>query len=120
VSRIRYLLYDLIDKQLVDAAGERCGRIDDVELAGDPPRITHLIVGMSAERRSVVARLVHAVARRIYAALGGTLPLAAVKVPWSDVEEWNGTVRLKRRDRELGLRRMEDQVARLVRTWPGA
>ncbi len=119
MSRIRYLLYDLVDKQLVDAAGERCGRIDDVELDGDPPRVTHLIVGMGG-RRSLVARVVHGTARRVYAALGGVVPLAVVKVPWSDVDEWNGTVRLKRRDRELGLRRLEDHVARLVRRWPGA
>ena len=120
MSRIRYLLYDLVDKQVVDCEGERCGRVDDVELTGDPPQIAYLIVGMGADRRSIVARLVHAVASRVYRALGATGPLAPVKVAWTDVDEWNGTVRLKRKDGALGLRRMEDAMAQVVRRWSGA
>ncbi len=118
--RFRYLLYDIVDKQLVDAAGERCGRVDDVVLVGDPPRVTHLVVGMGREHRSRLGRLVHAVAARLYRACGGSLPLEPVQVPWAEVAEWNGTIQLRRRDRDLGLRRLEDQVARVVRRWPGA
>ena len=120
MRRIRYLLYDIVDKQLVDRAGERCGRVDDVVLEGDPPRIAFLVAGMGREHHTRFGRMMHAIAQRVYTVLGGKGRLDVVQVPWREVADANGTIRLKRGDGELGLRRTEEQAARVVRRWPGA
>ena len=97
----------VLDHQLVDCEGRRCGKVDDLELEGvteGQPRVAAIVVGVTAwRRRGPIARAAAALARG-----------RAVHVPWSEVEEVAAGVQLKRTARELRLARGDDRAARYV------
>jgi sporulation protein YlmC with PRC-barrel domain len=54
--------FDLLDRQIIDVAGESVGKVDDVELTVGPsgaPRVTALLVGPQALGRRLGGRLGH-------------------------------------------------------------
>ena len=103
----------ILDHQLVDADGRRCGNVDDLELEGlgeGRPTVAAILVGAPAWRnRGRLGRLAAALAR------GRT-----VRVPWGDVAEVGSVVRLRKTAHELGLGRGEDRARKLVERLPGA
>jgi sporulation protein YlmC with PRC-barrel domain len=103
----------ILDHQLVDVNGRRCGKVDDLELesvAEGKPRVTAILVGGSAWRgRGRLGRLA--------ARLGGG---RLVRVAWADVDEVGASVKLRREASELGLGRGDDRARRLVAWIPGA
>jgi sporulation protein YlmC with PRC-barrel domain len=106
------LALGILDHQLVDADGENCGKVDDLELRGinrGEPEVVEILVGGNAWRTR--GRL-----GRIASRLGGN----AVHVPWSEVESVSAVVRLKRTAAELGLGRGDERWACLVAKLPGA
>jgi sporulation protein YlmC with PRC-barrel domain len=84
--------FDLLDRQIVDVAGESVGKVDDVELSVDPtdpsgaPRITALLVGPQALGRRLGGRLGHWIS-----AVAGTLHPAEhpdpLRIAWDLVAE---------------------------------
>jgi sporulation protein YlmC with PRC-barrel domain len=85
----------LLDHQLVDDDGRRCGKVDDLELEG------------VREGRPVVAAIL--VGRR-----------RQVHVPWDRVEKVDSGVHLKGSARELRLGRGDDRMRRWLEWIPGA
>ncbi|MFI5908115.1 hypothetical protein [Dactylosporangium sp. NPDC051541] len=85
--------FDLLDRQIVDLAGEAVGKVDDVELTVDVgehgervPRITALLVGPQALGRRLGGRLgrwISGVAGRLHPAANPD-PL---RIPWDIVAE---------------------------------
>ena len=102
----------VLDHQLVDREGRKCGNVDDLELTGlssGGPEVTEILVGGSAWRgRGLFGRFA--------AAVSGN----AVHVPWTEVDEVSAVVKLKRTAPELRLGRGDDRAAKLVRWIPGA
>jgi sporulation protein YlmC with PRC-barrel domain len=85
----------LVDHQLVDSDGRRCGKVDDLELTGirkGRPQVTGILVG----RR----RTVH--------------------VPWEEVAKVDSGVHLKRTAAEVRLGRGDVRARKLVAWIPGA
>jgi sporulation protein YlmC with PRC-barrel domain len=85
----------LVDHQLVDSDGRRCGKVDDLELTGireGRPQVTGVLVG----RR----RTVH--------------------VPWEEVAKVDSAVHLKRTAAEVRLGRGDVRARKLVAWIPGA
>ncbi len=83
------LALGILDHQLVDVDGRRCGKADDLEVSGireGRPRVTAILVG----RR----RHVH--------------------VPWDEVAKVDSAIHLKRSASELRLDRDERRARRLV------
>jgi hypothetical protein len=107
------LALGILDHQLLDAEGRRCGNVDDLELAGvreGAPRVEAILVGAPVWRgRGALGRLAAALAR------GKT-----VRVPWREVGKIDSGVRLKRSAREYGLARGDDRARKLVEWIPGA
>ena len=103
----------ILDHQLLDSEGRRCGNVDDLELAGvrqGQPRVVEILVGVAAWRhRGRVAALAARLAR-------GNV----VHVPWSEVAEIASAVELSRTARELRLGLGDDRARRLVESIPGA
>jgi sporulation protein YlmC with PRC-barrel domain len=103
----------VLDHQLVDCDGRRCGKADDLELEGmreGKPRVSAIVVGVPAWRgRGALARLGAALSRG-----------RAVHVPWSEVEEVASGIHLKHSAAELRLGRGDDRAARLVGRLPNA
>jgi sporulation protein YlmC with PRC-barrel domain len=103
----------VLDHQLVDSDGRRCGKIDDLELEGirdGEPRVVAILTGPPAWRgRGLVGRLAARVAR-------GELK----RVPWEEVAEVKADVRLRKPAPELGLGRGDDRLRPLVEKLPGS
>ena len=109
-----FIVHRLLDEQLVDADGRRCGRVDDIELRGTPPRVTALLVGSGLYPRRLPRRL-----RRLARRIGGPeiWGRTAVRIPWEEVDAIGATVKLRKKAEELGLGEGDDprhwMVARL-------
>jgi sporulation protein YlmC with PRC-barrel domain len=103
----------IVDHQLVDSDGRRCGKVDDLELEGvdgDSPRVTALVSGGSGWRaRGRLGRLTAWLARG-----------RAVIVSWDEVEKIDSALRLRKPARELGLGRGDDHARPLVERIPGS
>ena len=103
----------LLDHQLVDSEGRRCGKVDDLELEGvrdGTPRVAAILTGPGAWRgRGRVGALLSRLAGR-----------RVVSVPWSDVAEVAAGVRLKKTAAELRLARGDRRAERWVEKLPGA
>jgi sporulation protein YlmC with PRC-barrel domain len=107
------LAFGVLDHQIVDAEGRRCGKVDDLSIEGGPgetPVVQAILVGPGAWKgRGRLARLV--------SRLAGD---AIVRVPWVDVDEVKSAIELKKSARELGLGRGDDRAARWISRLPGA
>ena len=85
----------VLDHQLVDVDGRRCGKVDDLELTGvreGTPAVDAILCG----RRH------------------------PVRVPWTEVSSVDSAVRLKRKASELRLGRGDARARRWVAWIPGA
>ena len=103
----------LLDHQLVDSDGRRCGNVDDLELAGvgeGEPRVTAILSGPPVWRgRGVLGRLAS------WIASGDT-----VRVPWEEVERIEAAVHLRKTSRELRLGRGDDRARPWIERIPGS
>jgi hypothetical protein len=114
------LVYRLLDDQIIDVDGRRCGRVDDVELLGgpgEPLQLSGLLTGRGAYAARMPRRL-RALARRLFGddVRGGTVR----RVPWSEVEDVSATVRLFKRAGDLGLAGDDLELQRPLDRMPGA
>jgi sporulation protein YlmC with PRC-barrel domain len=103
----------LLDHQLVDRDGRRCGKVDDLELEGvrdGEPRVVAILTGPPAWRgRGAVGRLLARFARG---------PL--VRVPWDEVAACEAGIHLHKSAHELRLGRGDDRAAKLIERIPGS
>ena len=97
--------YRLLDGELVDSEGRRCGRVDDAE-------ITAILSGPGTWAQ----RLPRALWRPAARILGED----CVRVPWDAVRDIDEVISLKRRGEDLGLGRGDDSAGRVVRRIPGS
>ena len=109
------LALTVLDRQLVDAHGRRCGRVDDIEFEERPGgalEVTALLVGPAAWP----ARMPNLVGK-VLARLAGD---GLTRVPWSDVVEISHVVKLDKPAAELGLSRGDDRAGAWIERLPGA
>jgi sporulation protein YlmC with PRC-barrel domain len=103
----------VLDHQLVDSDGRRCGKVDDLELSGirdGDPRVAAILTGSPAWRgRGMLGRLFARIVR-------GKL----VRIPWDEVSGCEAGIHLRKPAPELRLGRGDDRAARLVGRIPGA
>ncbi|WP_426514021.1 hypothetical protein ACPPVO_27415 [Dactylosporangium sp. McL0621] len=115
--------FDLLDRQIVDLAGEAVGKVDDVELAPGPdggPRIAALLVGPQALGRRLGGRLgrwVSSVSGRLHPAENPD-PL---RIPWDVVGHTDSAVHLTIRRELLAEPALEQWLREhLISRIPGA
>ena len=105
--------FGLLDHQLIDAEGRRCGKVDDLAIEGGPgetPVVTAILVGADAWKgRGRLGRLAAKLA-------GG----GSVRVPWDVVDDVTSAVALKKSAKDLGLGGGDDRAARWVKRVPGS
>ncbi len=88
----------LLDDQLIDSNGERCGRVDDVELKGEVGKklgVDALLTGSGAWARRVP--------RPLSAAVPAIFAAWMVRVPWDAVKDVSTAVRLSQPANVLGI-----------------
>ena len=107
------LCLGILDHQLVDADGRRCGKVDDLELEGvrdGDPRVNAIVTGPGGWRgRGRLGRLLATLVRA-----------RTVVIPWEEVAEVGADVRLRKPARELGVGWGHDLAARWVEKLPGS
>jgi sporulation protein YlmC with PRC-barrel domain len=109
------VVHRLLDEQILDCDGKRCGRVDDVELRGSPPRITALLVGEGLYPRRL-PRLLRGMARKL--AGPERWGSNALRVPWEKVDEIDAALHLCCKAEELGLGEGDDPERWMVRRLP--
>jgi sporulation protein YlmC with PRC-barrel domain len=109
------LTYGVLDHQLVDSEGRRCGKVDELELegkAGEDLRVVALLVGTGVWRGRLPAP---------FAGLAGRLfARKVVRVPWEVVETVEAAVHLGKTASELGLGRGDDRWRERIVRIPGS
>jgi sporulation protein YlmC with PRC-barrel domain len=110
-----FLAHRLLDEQILDSEGRRCGRVDDIELEGTPPRVTALLVGEGLYPRRL-PRLLTPLARRL--AGPERWGANALRIPWHEVDRIEAAVHLRGKAEELGRGEGDDPERWLVRRLP--
>jgi sporulation protein YlmC with PRC-barrel domain len=86
----------ILDEQLVDADGHRCGRVEDLEFdagLGERARLICFLCGATAWKRRLPAAM---------AELFPGDPKGLRRVPWDQVAKMGNEIELRCRDEELG------------------
>ena len=104
----------ILDHQLLDCEGRRCGNVDDLAIEGGPGEHAEVVAilrgpGLSRSRSGCLGRLA--------AWVGGG---GRVRVPWDEVAEVESHVRLKRKATDYGLGRGDDRLRPWIARIPGA
>jgi sporulation protein YlmC with PRC-barrel domain len=110
-----FVAHRLLDEQILDSEGRRCGRVDDIELRGSPPRISALLVGQALYPRRLPGRL-RVLARRL--AGPERWGSQALRIPWEEVDRVEAAVHLRGKAEELGLGHGDDPEEWMVRRLP--
>jgi len=108
------LALGILDHQLLDSEGRRCGKVDDLAIEGGPgeeAEVVAILCGPALWRGRA------GLLGRIAARLGGG---GRVRIPWSEVAEVESHVRLKKRAPDYGLGRVDDRLRPWVQRIPGA
>ena len=105
---------NLLDHQLLDAEGRRCGKVDDIALEGAPGEELEVVAilcgpGVWRARAGVIGR--------VASWLGGG---GRVRIPWDEVDGVASHVKLRKRAEELGLGRGDDRLRPYIEKIPGA
>jgi len=112
------LVYRVLDEQLVDVDGRRCGRVDDLEFdgsLGEPPRLSAIVSGSGVWHRRM-PRPLRGVGERIFGR--GVSGEDVIRVPWREVDDIASVIRLKGKARDLGLAQGDERDAKLVAKLP--
>jgi sporulation protein YlmC with PRC-barrel domain len=105
---------NVLDHQLLDKDGRRCGNVDDLAIeggVGEAAEVVAILVGPGywPQRAGLIGRIAGFV--------GGS---RRVRVDWSDVRTIDAAVELKREASELGLGRGDDRLRPYLDKIPGA
>jgi sporulation protein YlmC with PRC-barrel domain len=108
------LALGVLDHQLLDRDGRRCGKVDDLAIEGGPGEDAEVVAILSGPG---VWRSRAGVLGRIAARIGGG---GRVRVPWSEVDSVESHVQLKKRAPDYGLGALDDRLRPWIERIPGA
>lgn len=109
------LAYRLLDLDLIDSEGRRCGKVDDLVLDGEPGESTYVsaILAGPGARAQRLPRWLRGLRARVFAR-------DVTRVPWSEVEKVETAVELDKRAVELDLGGGDRAAAGIVERMPGS
>ena len=99
----------ILDHQLLDADGRRCGNVDDLAIEGD--EIVAILAGPGVWRQRA------GWIGRVAAWIGGH---ERVRVPWPEVRDVASHVVLRKAADEYGLGRGDDRLRPYIERIPGS
>jgi sporulation protein YlmC with PRC-barrel domain len=104
----------VLDHQLLDSEGRRCGNVDDLAIEGEPGGEAEVVAilsgpGVWPQRAGALGRLA--------AWIGGG---GRIRVPWGEVVEVESHVRLRKKATDYGLGRGDDRVRPWIEWIPGS
>ena len=104
----------VLDHQLIDSDGRRCGNVDDLAIEGEPGEDAEVVAILSGPD---VWRGRAGLLGRIAAWIGGG---GRVRVQWDEVAEIESHVRLKAKAGDYGLGRGDDRARPWIEWIPGS
>jgi hypothetical protein len=108
------LALGILDHQLLDCDGRRCGNVDDLAIEGGPGERAEVVAILSGPD---VWRARSGWIGRLAAWIGGG---GRVRIPWEEVAEVESHVRLKKKAPDYGLGRGDDRVRPWIERIPGS
>ena len=112
------LAYRILDDQLVDVDGRRCGRADDIEFEGglgEPPRLYAILSGSGSWHRRFPRRL-RGIGARVFGS--GVSGDNVIRVPWNQIDDIGAVLKLKAKARDLGLAQGDYRQGEHIAHWP--
>jgi sporulation protein YlmC with PRC-barrel domain len=105
---------NVLDHQLLDRDGRRCGNVDDIAIEGGPGETAEVVAllvgpGFWPQRSGWIGRLA--------ARIGGK---RRTRIPWDQVSKVDSGVRLRGRATEYGLGIADDRLRPFFEKIPGA
>jgi len=109
---------EILDHQLLDRDGRRCGNVDDLELAGEPggDLVVVAILSGPGEFRRRLPRVARPLAWLLERAFG----TGVTRVEWTDVDGHEGAIELRGRATDYGLGAGDDVAGRWIARIPGS
>jgi sporulation protein YlmC with PRC-barrel domain len=108
------VVYRVLDSQLLDVEGRRCGRVDDLQFEGGVGEPTHLAAILSGHGTwsTRLPRRLRRLGRRVFGEpVWGS---NARRVPWDQVDDVDAAVELKGRAADLGLAEGDVKLAQVI------
>jgi len=107
----------VLDHQLLDCNGRRCGKVDDLELAGGPgePLVVAAILSGPGAFRSRLPR-----ARPVAWVLERLFGRGVSRVEWSEVSGHDGHIELRQDAKTYGLGAGDDRAGEWITRIPGS
>jgi sporulation protein YlmC with PRC-barrel domain len=106
------LVYHVLDMQVLDVNGRRCGRVDDVEIELESGQATALLIGSGVYPDRLPGHRLRALSRKVTGP--EVLGKNTIRVPWEDIDSIETTVTLKRPADELRLGRGDTELSGVV------
>jgi sporulation protein YlmC with PRC-barrel domain len=100
---------NVLDHQLLDKDGRRCGNVDDLAIEDDVVVAIYSGPGVWPQRAGWIGRLA--------GWIGGS---QRIRIPWEEVEKVDSAIHLKRTAPEYGLGRGDDRLRPYLEKIPGA
>jgi sporulation protein YlmC with PRC-barrel domain len=104
-----HLGHNILDHQLLDKDGRRCGNVDDLAIEGDEVVAILSGPGVWPQRSPWLGRLA--------GWIGGS---SRVRIPWDEVTKIDSAVHLRRTAPEYGLGKGDDRLRPFIERIPGA
>jgi hypothetical protein len=118
MSRDVLLGKELLDHQLLDRDGRRCGNVDDLELDGGPG--TELVVAAILSGPGMFRRRLPRAARPVAWLLERAFGTGVTRIEWAEVAGYDGAVELRGRADDYGLGAGDDIAGRWIARVPGS
>jgi hypothetical protein len=106
------LVYRVVDDQLVDVEGRRCGRVDDL---GSPTRLYSILSGSGVWWRRL-PRPLRGLGQKVFG--HGVVGEDVIRVPWEQVDAIDTVLHLKGKARDLGLGQGDDRLEPFIAKLP--
>lgn len=109
----------VLDHQLLDCNGRRCGNVDDLELAGGPGEplvVAAILSGPGAFRRRLPPRA----GRPLAWVLERLFGRGVTRIEWSDVSGHDGHIALRGEAGTYGLGAGDDRAGAWIARIPGS
>lgn len=106
------LVYHLLDLQVLDVNGRRCGRVDDIEIDLDSGHATAILIGSGTYADRLPWHRLRRIARRVTGP--EVMGRNTVRVPWGEIDSITATVSLRRPAEEMGLGRGDSELSPVV------
>lgn len=112
------LVKEIVDHQLIDRDGRRCGNVDDLELAGGPGE--ELVVAAILSGPGMFRQRLPAAGRPLAWLLERLFGRGVTRLPWDEVAGHDGAVKLRKHASDYGLGAGDDVAGRWIARVPGS